>query len=107
MLDRLNQDVLLLIFALCDIHTILSLSSVNKGFHQLAFSAEVWTSIALNLSARGLLDLPDDMEGLSMKDEIMRAVHQEKPPWIFYRKSFKNISQLKYFAVILKTFAQC
>ncbi|KAJ7615821.1 hypothetical protein FB45DRAFT_1008099 [Roridomyces roridus] len=37
----------------------------------------------------------------------IEPIHQEKPPWIFYRKSFKNISQLKYFAVILETFAQC
>ncbi|KAJ7642047.1 hypothetical protein FB45DRAFT_1126304 [Roridomyces roridus] len=52
---QLDDDVLSLIFALSDVYTILSLSRVNRTFHRVGSSKQLWIEVARDLIARGLL----------------------------------------------------
>ncbi|KAJ7702787.1 hypothetical protein B0H17DRAFT_1042999 [Mycena rosella] len=57
-LQNLNPDVLLVIFALVDVATILSLSRVNKAFNAISSAKQLWLSVVRDLSSRWLIDLP-------------------------------------------------
>ncbi|KAJ7610145.1 hypothetical protein FB45DRAFT_1066332 [Roridomyces roridus] len=64
MLHLLEEDVLYHILALLDVHTVLTLSSVNKALHVIASSRQTWLRIAWSLSARGLFDIPNTVQHL-------------------------------------------
>ncbi|KAJ7214850.1 hypothetical protein GGX14DRAFT_443258 [Mycena pura] len=53
---RLDADVLLYIFTVSDIHTILSLSRVNKYLWGISRTKEIWISVIRDLGARQMLD---------------------------------------------------
>ncbi|KAJ7660119.1 hypothetical protein DFH06DRAFT_1193816 [Mycena polygramma] len=79
MLLNVDEDVLLYIFALTDLFTVLSLSRVNKSFHAIVSSKQLWISILRDLYFRRLIDpvAGQAVETLSKDaiiDEIKRAV---------------------------------
>ncbi|KAF7344128.1 hypothetical protein MVEN_01702800 [Mycena venus] len=83
--NRLDADVLSHIFALTDVYTILSLSQVNKYFHEISSTKHLWISVVRGLSLRRLIDAPPDevLETLSkdaLVDEVRRAVNGPSTP---------------------------
>ncbi|KAJ7811301.1 hypothetical protein B0H14DRAFT_2860379 [Mycena olivaceomarginata] len=78
--NHLDADVLSQIFALTDVYTILSLSQVNKYFHEISSTKHLWVTIVRDLALRHLVDAPPDevLETLSkdaLVDEIRRTVY--------------------------------
>ncbi|KAJ6565171.1 hypothetical protein DFH09DRAFT_1363817 [Mycena vulgaris] len=78
-LHDLNSDVLLCIFVLTDVATILSLSKVNKIFHEVASTKQLWILIIRGLASRGLVDPPlddvlENMTTPALIDEVNRVV---------------------------------
>ncbi|KAJ7176255.1 hypothetical protein C8R43DRAFT_556297 [Mycena crocata] len=78
-LDTLPPDVLLCIFAFVDVAALLSFSRVNRHFHGLASSRQLWLSLVRALTSRGLIDAPPDelLHTLSkdaLIDEIKRVI---------------------------------
>ncbi|KAJ6566694.1 hypothetical protein B0H19DRAFT_1257885 [Mycena capillaripes] len=70
----LNADVMGHIFALSDVYTILSLSRVNRLFHKISSTKQLWLSVVCNLFARQLIDTPlADIDKLS-KDALVDEV---------------------------------
>ncbi|KAJ7688913.1 hypothetical protein B0H14DRAFT_3051753 [Mycena olivaceomarginata] len=53
---RLDADVLLHIFTVSDIHTILSLSQVNKYLWGISRTKQLWISVIRDLGSRQMLD---------------------------------------------------
>ncbi|KAJ7890396.1 hypothetical protein B0H13DRAFT_2040407, partial [Mycena leptocephala] len=84
LLNHLNTDVLLQIFALTDVSTIMSLSRVrilcvNKSFHEITSFKQLWLSIVRDLSRARVIDAPaeETLETLStaeLVEEVRRAV---------------------------------
>ncbi|KAJ7033225.1 hypothetical protein C8F04DRAFT_1104958 [Mycena alexandri] len=77
--SHLDADVLSHIFALTDVYTILSLSRVNKYFHEISSAKHLWIVIVRGLALRCLVDAPLDevLETLSkdaLVDEVRRVV---------------------------------
>ncbi|KAJ7792322.1 hypothetical protein B0H14DRAFT_170863 [Mycena olivaceomarginata] len=75
----LDADVALHILTFLDVATILRCSRVNKFFHQIISKKSLWLTVVQNLSARGLVDLPEDalLRDLStdqLLDEVRRVV---------------------------------
>ncbi|KAJ7765605.1 hypothetical protein B0H16DRAFT_1883066 [Mycena metata] len=96
-LDQFNADVLLHIFSLTDVYTIGSLSQVNKHFHAVASTKQLWISVIRDLSHRRLIDAPPDpiLETLSteaLKDEIRRVVNGPNT-WSAQSMSLPTISR--------------
>ncbi|KAJ7108392.1 hypothetical protein C8R43DRAFT_1243559 [Mycena crocata] len=78
-LQDLNIDVLLHTFGFADVSTILSLSRVNKSFHAISKTKQLWIRIVRRLGTEGVLDAPpdDNLKEMSTKalvDEVKRAV---------------------------------
>ncbi|KAJ6565964.1 hypothetical protein DFH09DRAFT_1157346 [Mycena vulgaris] len=78
-LRELDSDVLLQIFALMDVYTVLSLSRVNKAFHELASTKHLWRSVVRDLSSRYLVDAPaaevlETFSTAQLVDEVKRVV---------------------------------
>ncbi|KAJ7029496.1 hypothetical protein C8F04DRAFT_1116520 [Mycena alexandri] len=77
--SHLDADVLSHIFALIDVYTILSLSRVNKYFHEISSTKHLWIAIVRGLALRRLVDAPSDdvLDTLSkdaLVDEVRRVV---------------------------------
>ncbi|KAJ7029460.1 hypothetical protein C8F04DRAFT_1116471 [Mycena alexandri] len=77
--NHLDADVLSHIFALTDVYTILSLSQVNKYFHEISSTKHLWIAIVRGLALRRLVDAPSDevLKTLSkdaLVDEVRRVV---------------------------------
>ncbi|KAF7353099.1 hypothetical protein MVEN_01277900 [Mycena venus] len=72
----LGTDVLSHTFAFTDVYTILSLSRVDKYFHDISSTKQLWISIARDLFARRLIDTPvDEIDTLS-KDALVEEVRR-------------------------------
>ncbi|CAK5279648.1 unnamed protein product [Mycena citricolor] len=80
--DRLNEDILILILIFCDAHAVLQLSSVNKLFHTLARSKQVWMTLNADIIARNLTDVvpPLALEQLSVPELIAEARRVARGP---------------------------
>ncbi|KAJ7108370.1 hypothetical protein C8R43DRAFT_1044198 [Mycena crocata] len=63
-LHGLVTDVLLRIFEFTDVTTILSLSRVNKSFHEISKTKQLWIRIVQRLGAEGL-DAPPDQSNVN------------------------------------------
>ncbi|KAJ6566914.1 hypothetical protein B0H19DRAFT_1138871 [Mycena capillaripes] len=77
--DLLGADVLLQIFGLTDVYTIMSLSRVNRPFHEIVSVKQLWLSVVRNLSLTRLIDAPGDetLQTFSTEDligEVRRVV---------------------------------
>ncbi|KAJ7173200.1 hypothetical protein C8R46DRAFT_1255098 [Mycena filopes] len=53
--NKLHADVLLHIFSLNDVYTILSLSSVSRSLHTIAYTKQLWVLVVQDLSLRGFI----------------------------------------------------
>ncbi|CAK5264084.1 unnamed protein product [Mycena citricolor] len=80
--DHLNEDILILILIFCDAHAVLQLSSVNKLFHTLARSKQVWMTLNADIIARNLTDVvpPLALEQLSVPELIAEARRVARGP---------------------------
>ncbi|KAF7340060.1 hypothetical protein MVEN_01924100 [Mycena venus] len=75
-LTDLGTDVLSHIFALVDVYTILSLARVNRYFHNIASTKQLWLSIVCELSARGFINTSvEEIDTLS-KDALVEEVRR-------------------------------
>ncbi|KAJ7462072.1 hypothetical protein FB451DRAFT_1267702 [Mycena latifolia] len=97
-LQDLVQDVLFLIFANCDIGSIVAIGGTSKYFHQLAFARNVWFPLVKNLVQRRFIDRgPDDGElnDLSTKqlvDKVKRIVRGPRT-WSAHEPSQPSVVQ--------------
>ncbi|KAF8205359.1 hypothetical protein K438DRAFT_2014783 [Mycena galopus ATCC 62051] len=76
---RLDGDVLLRIFTFSDIHTILSLSQVNKYLWEVSRTKQLWISVIRNLGSRQMLDravdeILEESSTEALIAEVKRAV---------------------------------
>ncbi|KAJ7159934.1 hypothetical protein C8R43DRAFT_1124303 [Mycena crocata] len=78
LLTALNEDCIFCIFVLCDVYTLLSLSRVNRYFHDLACSKQLWLSVVRDLYSRRLIDAGEENWGNystnALIEEVKRAV---------------------------------
>ncbi|KAJ6548639.1 hypothetical protein B0H19DRAFT_1161502 [Mycena capillaripes] len=58
--QNLNEDVLLVVLAKCDVYTVLSASRLNKLIRTLALSKYVWVALVADLIATCLIDAFSD-----------------------------------------------
>ncbi|KAF7325566.1 hypothetical protein MKEN_00406100 [Mycena kentingensis (nom. inval.)] len=56
MLHRLDEDVLEEILRCCDVHTVLTFSSVSTNCRRIALRKHLWLALAQDLVAKGILD---------------------------------------------------
>ncbi|KAJ6565965.1 hypothetical protein DFH09DRAFT_1157347 [Mycena vulgaris] len=79
LLQHVDADVLLQIFAPLDVFTILSLSRVNKYFHALTATKQLWLSVVRDLTSRCLIDPPsaevlETFSTAQLVEEVKRVV---------------------------------
>ncbi|KAJ7171383.1 hypothetical protein C8R46DRAFT_1349382 [Mycena filopes] len=78
--ERLSDDLLLLVLELSDIRTILVASQVNQYFRTLALSSHLWRGILRRLNPRSIIELP--------------------PPDVFLESSVQDLIELVRSAVV-------
>ncbi|KAJ6550012.1 hypothetical protein B0H19DRAFT_1160250 [Mycena capillaripes] len=80
MAPHLDADVLSRIFALTDLSTIISLSQVNRLFHAITGTKQLWITIVRGLYRRRLIDLvPDEVLETLTKDVLVEKVKRACP----------------------------
>ncbi|KAF7367994.1 hypothetical protein MSAN_00865100 [Mycena sanguinolenta] len=84
----LGDDILLNILALGDIHTVLTVSAIDKRLHELTQAKQLWLSLIQDRAFRHALDLPspntDELQSLSTRklvDLVKRAVTRPAQAW--------------------------
>ncbi|KAJ7106286.1 hypothetical protein C8R44DRAFT_805981 [Mycena epipterygia] len=55
-LQELPEDIILLIFSLCDIYAVISTSQTNRYLHRIALDRTVWVALVEDLRLRGFID---------------------------------------------------
>ncbi|KAJ6532419.1 hypothetical protein B0H19DRAFT_1187486 [Mycena capillaripes] len=50
------EDIILLVFSLCDVSAVISNSETNRYLRQLALDRSVWVALVQDLRFRGFLD---------------------------------------------------
>ncbi|KAF7357197.1 hypothetical protein MSAN_01314500 [Mycena sanguinolenta] len=95
----LDEDVLAQILLLCDIYAVLSFLQVNRSFHRLALSKQLWISLVRDLSARYLLphlDALDDCTTAQLITKVKTLMcgpetwlpQSSVPPTVSFSKTF-------------------
>ncbi|KAJ6615329.1 hypothetical protein B0H10DRAFT_1950029 [Mycena sp. CBHHK59/15] len=74
-LQDIVEDILLKILSFCDVHAVLSASTVNKSLRRVALTKQLWLYLLQDVASRGLLDSPSEAElDASSTDDIIQEI---------------------------------